>query len=71
MNIPNHEKTETQCLVAFVKQRYGERLDPEQMEEVKKTIIDIRKMTDTLRSVNLKNSDEPVTRFTPYRKQDA
>ena len=71
MNIPNDEKTETQCLVEFVKQRYGDRLDPEQMADVKKTIKDIRKMTDALRSVKLKNSDEPVTQFIPYRKRDA
>ena len=71
MNIPNDKKTETQCLVDLVEKRYGDRLNPEQMEDVKKTIEDIRKMTDALRSVNLRNSDEPVTQFTPYRKQDA
>ena len=65
MNIPNDEKTETQCLVELVKQQYGDRLDPEQMTDTEKTIKDIRKMTDALRSVTLKNSDEPITRFIP------
>jgi len=61
----NDEMAETECLIELVKQRYGDRLDAEQMADVKKTVQDIRKMTDALRSVKLENSDEPVTRFIP------
>jgi hypothetical protein len=70
MNISDDAKNETECLIELVKQRYGDRLDSEQMKDVTKTIQDIRKMTDRLKSVHLKNSDEPFTKFTPYRKQD-
>jgi hypothetical protein len=70
MNIPDDAKSETECLIELVKQRYGDRMDSGQMKDVTKTIQSIRKMADALKSVHLKNSDEPFTQFTPYRDQD-
>jgi hypothetical protein len=70
MSISNEKNTETECLIELVKRRYGDQLNPEQMADVEKTIKDIRKMTDALGSVTLKNSDEPITQFIPYSTQD-
>jgi hypothetical protein len=55
-------------LYDMLKRRYGERLSPEELEEVKKGVENIRKAADKLRSVNLQNSDGPPALFVPYRK---
>ena len=55
-------------LYDMLKRRYGERLNAEELEEVKKGVENIRKAADKLRSVKLQNSDEPPALFIPYRK---
>ena len=52
----------------IVKQRFGDRLTAEELEEVQEAVEGIGKMTASLRAVKLNNGDEPFTRFVPYRK---
>ena len=61
-------ENDSKFLFDMLKRRYGERLNPEQLEEVKKGVENIRKAADKLRSVNLQNSDEPPALLIPYRK---
>jgi len=56
-------------LLALVKQRYGSKLTAEAFEDVKKGCEGISAAADALRTVKLKNSDEPFTRFVPYREE--
>jgi hypothetical protein len=55
-------------LYDMLKRRYGERLKPEELEEVKKGVENIRKAADKLRSAKLQNSDAPPALHIPYRK---
>jgi hypothetical protein len=61
-------ESDSKFLFDMLKRRYGERLNPEELEEVKKGVEFIQKAADKLRSVNLQNSDEPSALFVPYRK---
>ena len=69
MSETNRTETDSQCLYEMLKHRYGERLNPEQLEEVKKGVETIRQAADKLRAVKLENSDEPFSLFVPYRKR--
>ena len=68
MSDTNQTESDSKFLFDMLKRRYGERLNPEELEEVKKGVENIRKAADKLRSVNLLNSDEPQALFVPYRK---
>jgi hypothetical protein len=61
-------ESDSKFLFDMLKRRYGERLNPEELEEVKKGVENIQKAADKLRSVNLQNSDGPPALFIPYRK---
>jgi hypothetical protein len=61
-------ESDSKFLFDMLKRRYGERLNLEELEEVKKGVEFIQKAADKLRSVNLQNSDEPSALFVPYRK---
>jgi hypothetical protein len=61
-------ESDSKFLFDMLKRRYGERLNPEELEEVKNGVEFIQKAADKLRSVNLQNSDEPSALFVPYRK---
>ena len=54
-------------LFEVVRGQYGERLTPEELEEVRKAVERIAGMAEALRSVPLDYRDEPLIRFTPYR----
>lgn len=68
MSDTHQTESDGKFLFDMLKRRYGERLNPEELEEVKKGVDNIQQIADKLRSVNLKNSDEPPARFVPYRK---
>ena len=53
----------------LVKQRFGHRLNPEEWREVEEAVIGIHKMVESLKSVEIDNSDEPSTMFVPYKKE--
>ncbi len=60
------EDTEAQALFQMVRSRYGDRLDADQLDEVKKGVDAIVEAAQALRSVKLGNGDEPMNVFTPY-----
>ena len=68
MSDTNQTENDGNFLYNMLKRRYGERLNPAELEEVKKGVENIRQAADKLRAVNLQNSDEPPALFIPYRK---
>ena len=60
----------TSDLVNMVISRYGDRLNPEEVEEVRKGVERIEEGAQALRSVKLHNSDEPLSIFKPFRAQE-
>jgi hypothetical protein len=60
---------EAESLFEMVKYRYGDRLNAKELEEVRKGVEGIAKAAKTLRSVKLKNGDEPYSIFKPYKKE--
>lgn len=63
-------KTESEILFELVKARYGERLIPEELEEVRKGVERISETAEALRAVKLGNWDEPFSVFTPFREEE-
>ena len=59
--------SEVETLFTLVRQRYGDRLTPEQLEAVKKGVEGVVEMARALRAVRLGDSDEPMQPFVPYR----
>jgi hypothetical protein len=58
---------EVDILFDLVRDRYGQRLTAEQLEEVRKGIERIVESARALRAVPLGNSDEPGQPFVPFR----
>ena len=69
MSDTSRTESDSQCLFDMLKRRYDERLNPQQLEEVKKGVAGIRQAVDKLRAVKLENSDEPLALFVPYRER--
>ena len=61
---------ESEYLFGLVKELYGGRLDPEELEEVRKGVERIVGTSEELRAVKLGNWDEPFSVFRPYRKEE-
>jgi hypothetical protein len=60
---------EAEVLFKLVLERYERLLAPEELEEVRKGVEIIVELSDALRSVRLKNSDEPFSVFIPYKRR--
>jgi hypothetical protein len=58
---------EVDRLFAMVAERYGARLTPAQLEDVRKGIEAVVTGARALRAVKLENSDEPMQPFVPFR----
>ena len=69
MNESKPENPEVETLFQMVSDRYGDRLDAEQLEEVRKGVETIAEAAQALRAVKLENGDEPLSIFTPYRAE--
>ena len=52
----------------MVRDRYGNRLSAEELEEVRKGVEGIVKAAEALRGVKLGNCTGPFSIFKPYRK---
>lgn len=52
----------------MVRNRYGDRLSAEELEEVRKGVKIIAEAAEALRSVKLGNGSEPFSIFKPYKK---
>lgn len=58
---------EADALFDIVRQRYGARLSPAELEELRAIVGAQLEATRALRSVRLTNADEPDQPFAPYR----
>lgn len=67
MSLPEAVLAEVETLLALVRERYGGRLDAEQLAGVRTAIESIVQAARALRAVRLTNADEPGQPFTPYR----
>jgi hypothetical protein len=67
MSEPARGASEVELRFALVRQRYGDRLTPEQLEEVRQLVEAIAGMATAMRTVRLTNADEPGQRFVPFR----
>ena len=63
---PEHD-AEVERLFALVNDRYGDRLTPVQLDDVKKSVEGIVRAARALRAVRLQNADEPFPPFVPHR----
>lgn len=64
------ENTESEILFGMVRERYGDRLKDDELEEVRKGVDALVEAAESLRAVKLENGDEPFTTFAPYRGED-
>jgi hypothetical protein len=60
---------EAEFLFKMVRDRYGDRLNAEELEEVRKGVKGIAEAAEALRSVKLGNGTEPFSIFKPYKKE--
>ena len=65
----SEEKTtlEQELLFAVVKEKYGNLLSDDQLDEVRQSVLGMSSFTQPLRSVRLTNDIEPFSTFRPYR----
>lgn len=68
MSDKDTKSSEDHVLFNMVRDRYGDRLGPEELEGVRKGVEAIVEAAKALRSVKLENSDEPFSVFKPYRR---
>ena len=66
----NSAQREAELMFNVVRERYGDRLDDEQLEEVRRGVEGIFEAAESLREIKLENGDEPFSLFVPYRKRD-
>ena len=64
----DESQKEAGFLFEMVKDRYGDLLSVDELEEVRKGVEGIAKAAEALRSVKLGNGTEPFSIFKPYRK---
>jgi hypothetical protein len=61
---------ETSIMMELVRERYGERLTEEQLEQVENGLKRVMEAGKALRDTPLENSDEPYNVFRPYRREE-
>jgi hypothetical protein len=61
---------EADALFEIVRVRYGDRLTPAQLDELRKIVAAQLEAARTLRAVALTNADEPMQFFAPYRAEE-
>ena len=64
----DESQKEAGFLFEMVKDRYGDLLSVDELEEVRKGVEGIAKAAEALRSVKLGNGTEPFSIFKPYKK---
>jgi hypothetical protein len=62
-------RAEVDTMLALVRERYGSRLDAEQLAGVRTAIEAIVQASRTLRAVRLSNAEEPAQPFAAYRAE--
>jgi hypothetical protein len=68
MSEPTKPDPEADGLFEIVRQRYGDRLTTEQLDEVRRIVRAQVEAACALRAVRLTNADEPFQTFAPYRE---
>jgi hypothetical protein len=63
-----NSKKEAEILFKLIKTKYSDKLDNNELEEIKKTVLKIVETSEELRSVVLENWDEPFSVFIPFRE---
>ncbi len=58
---------EVERLFALVRERYGDRLTPAELDGVRESVEGIVQAARALRAERLEMSDEPLQPFVPYR----
>ena len=66
----DHNVQDVEDRLRIVTRLYGDRLDDDQLAEVRKGVVGIVEMSEALRAVNLRNGDEPMSAFTPHREEE-
>jgi hypothetical protein len=61
--------SEAETLFTLVKEKHGERIALDELEEVRKAVERIVESSQELREVKLGNWDEPFNVFKPYRRE--
>jgi hypothetical protein len=69
MSEPAKPDPEADALFEIVRRRYGDRLTPEQLDEVRKIVKAQVEAARALRAMRLTNADEPMQPFAPYRAE--
>lgn len=64
------DSEEAETLLSLVKEKYGDKITEEELDEVKKAVERIVETSMELRKVELGNWDEPFSVFKPYRRDD-
>jgi len=67
MSLPEAVRAEVETLLGLVRERYGDRLDAEELAGVRTALEGIVQAARALRAVRLTNADEPGQPFAPYR----
>ena len=62
---------EVDLLLRLVRHRYGDRLTDEQLAALRQGIEAIAQLAAAVRAVPLRNADEPLAPFTPFRADGA
>jgi len=62
-------RPEVEVMLALVRERYGSRLDADQLAGVRTAIEAIVQAARALRAVRLTNADEPAQPFAAYRAE--
>jgi len=58
---------EIEFLFQLIRGRYGDRLTPAELDELRKGVEAVVESARVLRAVRLSNADEPAQPFTPFR----
>ena len=61
---------EADALFEIVRVRYGDRLTPAQLDELRRIVAAQLEAARALRAVPLTNADEPMQPFVPYRAEE-
>ena len=64
------DSEEAETLFSLVKEKYGDKITEEELDEVKKAVERIVETSMELRKVEMGNWDEPFSVFKPYRRDD-
>ena len=69
MSKPTTPDPEADALFEIVRQRYGDRLTREQLDELGPIVRAQVEAARALRAIRLTNADEPMQPFAPYREE--